>query len=73
VEISPDSIFSQRALAACYAQSGRIEEAKAAATEVLRIRPNYKARNRTNKVPDFKKETATRWYNAQIMAGLPSE
>ena len=73
VEISPDSIFSQRALAACYALSGRIEEAKAAATEVLRIRPNYTAKDRSSKVPDFKKETATRWYKAQIMAGLPAE
>ncbi len=73
VEISPDSINSQRALAVCFAQSGRIEEARAAATEVLRIRPNYKARDRSKIVPDFKKETATRWYKAQIIAGLPPE
>ena len=73
VEISPDSIYSQRALAVCYAMSDRLDEARESAAEVLRIRPNYKARDRSNKVPEFNRERAARWYKAQIMAGLPPE
>ena len=73
VEVSPDSFFSHRTLAACYALSGRLKEAKASAAEVLRIRPNYKVRDFVTNAPDFKKEQFERFYKGQIMAGLPPE
>lgn len=73
VEVSPDSFPSQRTLTVCYALSGRLEEAKAAAAEVLRIRPNYKAIDNTNRYPENRREAAARWHKAEIMAGLPTE
>lgn len=73
VEISPDSFPSHRTLTVCYALSGRIEEAKASAAEVLRIRPDYKAIDNTNKYRENRKEAAARWHKAEIMAGMPTE
>ena len=73
VETSPDSIFSHRVLTVCYALSDRLEEAKASAAEVLRIRPNYKAKDNISKFPENRREAATRWHKAELMAGLPTE
>ena len=73
VEISPDSFPAHRTLTVCYAISDRLEEAKASATEILRIRPNYKAIDNTNKYPENRREAMKRWHEAEIMAGLPTE
>ena len=73
VEISPDSFPSHRILVVCYALSGRIDEAKESAAEVLRIRPNYKAIDNANNYPENRRVAMKRWYEAEIMAGLPTD
>ncbi len=40
VRLNPDAVIAYRALAASYAQLGRIDEARAALAEVLRIDPD---------------------------------
>ncbi|NNK95399.1 MAG: hypothetical protein HKP41_13700 [Desulfobacterales bacterium] len=75
VELSPDSIISHSALTSCYALSDRKEEAKNQAKELLRINPNFKARDFSKIYPHTPeaKERAARIRNSLIMAGLPSE
>ena len=41
IKRNPDYLLSHLGLAACYGLQGREEEARASATEVLRIRPNF--------------------------------
>jgi adenylate cyclase len=39
--LNPNHAAAHRQLAACYAEVGRLEEARAEVAEVLRLNPNY--------------------------------
>ena len=74
-KLGPDSFFSHRVLAECYALSGRIEEAKASAAEVLRINPKYTVKEFFNEYPDTEimREKVRRIIKARILAGIPPD
>ena len=73
-ELGPDSFLAHRTLAECYAMAGRIEEAKASATEVLRIFPKYTVKDYSVNAPNAKvKESAVRTIKARLMAGIPPD
>ncbi|NNK92945.1 MAG: tetratricopeptide repeat protein [Desulfobacterales bacterium] len=71
VQLEPDSLFSHLGLTCCYALSGQMEKAQASTAEVLRIRPNFKVRDRQPSGPN--KEADIRRRKAWVMAGLPTE
>ena len=71
VQLEPDSLFSHLGLTSCYALSGQMEKAQVSTAEVLRIRPNFKVRDRQPSGPN--KEADIRRRKAWVMAGLPTE
>ena len=67
--------MAHRALAECYAMAGRLEEAKTAAAEVLRIFPKYTVKDISEDYADNEKaqEIAATYVKARLMAGLPPD
>jgi adenylate cyclase len=69
---APNMRAGHSCLAATYAQLGRIEEARAAATEVLRIAPDYTISGTTMRLLGFKSaEDAEHLVDGLRKAGLP--
>lgn len=71
VEWTPDNLFPHVRLAAVYAEMDRMEEAHAAAAEVLRINPKFTVSNWA--MVQLFKDPAVKEHRAELMrkAGLP--
>jgi adenylate cyclase len=69
---SPNHRGAHCALAASYAQLGRIDEARTEAREVLRIEPTYTINGTQKQVSVFKhQEHADHYFSGLRKAGLP--
>jgi adenylate cyclase len=69
---SPNAHAAHTVLAATYARLGRIEEAHAAAAEVLRIEPTYTINGTQKRLSVFARpEHAEHYFNGLRKAGLP--
>jgi len=62
----PDSLYARIMMTAVYSDSGRLEEARAQAAEILRIQPKYTVRRGAYK----RKEDTERFVSALYKAGL---
>lgn len=73
VRIRPNQGLGHRLLAACYAMAGREEEARAEASEVLRLRPDFSISEQKAIIgPSIKDQNkAEKYYEALRKAGLP--
>jgi adenylate cyclase len=67
---SPDNLIARLRLAATYSLSGREEEARAEAAEVLRINPKFSVDSFTKAVPYKDQSEADKLINALRKAGL---
>ncbi len=67
----PDYIVNHVALAAAYAHSGKDEDARAEAAEILRLNPNFTLRALKAFVPIRKKVDLDRYVAGLRRAGLP--
>jgi adenylate cyclase len=67
----PDYLFAHTGLASTYALMGRDEEARAEATEVLRIEPNFSANYVVNQAPYRYESDRKRVLDSLLKAGLP--
>ena len=70
VRQEPDSFFARLMMAGIYSWSGREEEARAEAAEVLRINPKFSLEKFEKRVPLKKKTDKERWIGALRKAGL---
>jgi len=64
-------LLGSRLLAASYALSGRLEEARLAAEDVLLIDPDFSVAAWTRKQPDIDPKSIARYANGLKLAGLP--
>jgi len=72
IERNPDYLFAYCGLTYAYQMSGNETKAREAASEVLRIKPNYSVDQDAGKVNPFKDaELKKRFLDAQRKAGLP--
>jgi tetratricopeptide (TPR) repeat protein len=71
VDDTPDFIFGHLILAAAYSLSGRDEEARVAAAEVLRINPNFSVEALSKTMPYKNPADVETSVNAMRKAGLP--
>jgi len=68
----PGAAFGHSLLAATHAQLGQLEEARAEATELLRLRPGYTISETTRRLAVFRRPTdANHFFDALRKAGLP--
>jgi len=67
---SPDNIFARAEIAATYSLSGREEEARTAAAEVLRLHPTFTVERYVKGLPFKKQSENERLANALYKAGL---
>jgi adenylate cyclase len=70
ISIEPDFLFAHTCLASAYSLSGRDEEARAEAAEVLRINPNFTLKNLA-RMPYRNPEDLERMLGSLRDAGLP--
>ena len=69
---APNARFGRVVLAAAYVQLGRLDEARAQASEVLRIEPNYTLARTERQLRRFSsREHASRYFDDLRKAGLP--
>jgi adenylate cyclase len=68
---NPDNLQALLLLAACYSYLNRIEEAKKASKEILRINPNFLTVNYVTTLPYKNQNVANRYLDALRKAGLP--
>ncbi len=68
---TPEYISPHIGLTACYAEMGRLEDARAQAAEVLRIDPRYSIGRYATALTYKQPEHAQRSLDAQRAAGLP--
>jgi adenylate cyclase len=68
---SPDNLFAHTGLAAVYSLSGREQEARAEAAEVLRINPKFSLKRSAKTWPSKNKSDRDLIINALSKAGLP--
>ena len=68
---TPENITPHIGLTACYAEMGRLEDARAQAAEVLRIDPRYSIGRYATTLPYKQPEHAQRSLDALREAGLP--
>jgi len=72
IKRNPDYLFAYCGLTYAYHMSGNETEARAAAAEVLRIKPNYSVERDAGKANPFKDaDLRKRFLDAQRKAGLP--
>jgi adenylate cyclase len=71
IQRSPDSLFAHIVLAAAYGSSGRDEEARAEAAEVLRINPKFSIEYLAKTWPFKNKADIERYVDPLHKAGLP--
>jgi TolB-like protein/Tfp pilus assembly protein PilF len=71
LEIDPDYIHARLTLAVSYTEEGRIDDARAAAHDVLRIEPNFTIGAYAKRQPFRNKEVLTRRIEGLHAAGLP--
>jgi adenylate cyclase len=67
---NPDDMFTQMVLAVSYIETDRVEEARAAAAEVLRINPKVSLDWLAKMLPWENKAKVDRWISGLRMAGL---
>ena len=67
---NPNNLVSQAVLAAVYGMAGRIEEAKQAAVDVIRLDPDFTAEGYVKKVKYRRKEDSEKILNGLKKAGL---
>jgi adenylate cyclase len=68
----PGAAFGHAWLAATYAQLGRLDEARAQAAELLRLRPGYTISGTARRLATFKRPTDEKhFFDALKKAGLP--
>lgn len=70
IQKHPDQLFAHTGLAAAYMLSGRAEEAKAEAAEVLRIDPNFSLERTYRNLPFRDQEELNRRKEALRQTGL---
>jgi tetratricopeptide (TPR) repeat protein len=66
----PDSLLANRCMAAIYSMSGRKEEARVQAAEVLRIQPKFSLKKFEKKIKFKEKTDRERYISALRKAGL---
>jgi TolB-like protein/Flp pilus assembly protein TadD len=73
VRIQPKNVIARRVLVVCYAMAGREEEARAQASEVLRLDPDFSVSEQKLRVGSSikNKNQAKKYYDALRKAGLP--
>ena len=71
IKQTPDFIMLHIGLTACYAEMGRLEEARTQAAEVLRIDPRYSIGRYATVLTYKQPEHAQRSLDALREAGLP--
>jgi len=67
---APDSLLANRAMTAIYSMSGREEEARVQAAEVLRIQPKFSLKKFEKKIKYKEKTDKERYISALRKAGL---
>jgi adenylate cyclase len=70
IHLSPDSLFAHISLAATYSSSGREEEARAEAAEVLRINPKFSTEHLARTWPFKNKSDIERYVEPLRKAGM---
>ena len=68
--LNPNSGAAHRMLAVCYAELGRLDEARAEVAEVLRLNPNYSLEWVRQNMPYKDPADLERWIAALRKAGL---
>ena len=71
VERQPDSLIGHITLASCHGEMNRREEAEAAASEVLRLDPNFSAKRYVEALSYSDSRQTTRFEKGLRAAGLP--
>ena len=71
IELDPDLSFAYSSLAAAYIQLGDDKEAKIAARELLKIRPNFSVKSFVNVAPFKNQDRSDRFRKSLLKAGLP--
>jgi tetratricopeptide (TPR) repeat protein len=71
VRLNPDDELGYRSLAASYAQLGRLDEARAAVKEALRIDPDLTLAKVRSQNPSTDPDFLARWIEGLRKAGLP--
>jgi TolB-like protein len=71
INLAPDSLYGHVGLAATYSLAGRDEEARAEASEVLRIQPKFSLERLAKRVTYKNKADIDRAIDALRKAGLP--
>ena len=68
---APNDILAHVALTAAYSWANRLEEARAQATEVLKINPEFSVKQREKTLPYKNQADLKRWLDGLRKAGLP--
>jgi adenylate cyclase len=68
---NPDNLQALLLLTACYSYLNRMEEAKKASKEILRVNPNFSTVNYVTTLPYKNQNVANRYLDALRKAGLP--
>jgi len=68
---APNDILAHVALTAAYSWANRLEEARAQATEVLKINPEFSVKQREKTLPYKNQADLQRWLDGLRKAGLP--
>jgi adenylate cyclase len=71
VHQEPDDLLARMMMAVVYSLSGRDEQARAEATEVLRIQPKFTVKGFEKRLTYKRKEDGEKFLNALRKAGLP--
>jgi TolB-like protein/Tfp pilus assembly protein PilF len=71
IEIDPDYIHARLTLAISYAEEGRLDDARAAAQEVLRIEPSFTISDYAKRQPYRNEKMLTRMIDGLHSTGLP--
>ena len=70
---SPNDLFAHAGLTATYSVSGRLDEARAQAAEVVRVQPKFSVKNYSKRFPFTDKAEVEKLTAALLNAGLPDK
>ena len=71
IEIFPNRLLSYLRIAGCYAALERLEEARMAVAEALKLYPEFSTKNFVMSMPYKDKALKERWFSNLLKAGLP--
>ncbi len=71
LKLTPNNVLAFQILTISYSLSGKDEEARAAASEILRINPNFSLKGYLKRSPYKNQALRERWRDALLKAGIP--